>query len=145
MLLHLIFTIQNFSQIQSYCLLNPGIVPSGTYTYIEEEKFKVYRMKRDQQQVNTSIPTTEQYLGYWLLLKTTLEMEMPSLILWSVINLLFSTSNVNGHGRLMDPPQRSTLWRFYKDIGAAVNYNDNELFCGGFGVRIFVYHPDVRV
>jgi hypothetical protein len=41
---------------------------------------------------------------------------------------------VNGHGRLLDPPQRSSMWRFgFKN---PVNYNDNELFCGGYRVRI---------
>lgn len=46
---------------------------------------------------------------------------------------------VQGHGYLYDPPGRSTLWR-YNSIreqvypGAVVNYNDNSLYCGGFGV-----------
>ncbi|CAG2175745.1 unnamed protein product, partial [Oppiella nova] len=38
--------------------------------------------------------------------------------------------NVWAHGRLIDPPSRSSAWRFgYK---TKINYNDNELFCGGF-------------
>jgi len=48
-------------------------------------------------------------------------------------------SAVLGHGRLMDPPGRSS-YRLFKDdptIGPFVsesdyNYNDNELYCGGF-------------
>ncbi|CAG2245934.1 unnamed protein product [Mytilus edulis] len=39
---------------------------------------------------------------------------------------------VSGHGRMIDPPQRSSLWRFYPGQGFEPNYNDNELFCGGF-------------
>jgi len=37
-----------------------------------------------------------------------------------------------GHGRLLEPPARNTLWRF--GFKAPPNYNDNELFCGGIGV-----------
>lgn len=38
----------------------------------------------------------------------------------------------NGHGRMLEPPARNTLWRF--GFKAPPNYNDNELFCGGIGV-----------
>jgi len=38
--------------------------------------------------------------------------------------------NVSGHGRLMDPPARNSMWRF--GFPNPVNYNDNELFCGGY-------------
>lgn len=41
-----------------------------------------------------------------------------------------------GHGRLMDPPARNSMWRF--GFPNPVNYNDNELFCGGYAGR-FVY------
>ncbi|KAI4461636.1 hypothetical protein MML48_5g00000807 [Holotrichia oblita] len=40
---------------------------------------------------------------------------------------------VYGHGRLMDPPARNSMWRF--GFPNPVNYNDNELFCGGFAVQ----------
>ena len=36
-----------------------------------------------------------------------------------------------GHGRLMDPPSRNAMWRF--GFTNPINYNDNEVFCGGFG------------
>ncbi|CAG7837743.1 unnamed protein product [Allacma fusca] len=36
----------------------------------------------------------------------------------------------SAHGRLMDPPARNSQWRF--GYPNPVNYNDNELFCGGF-------------
>ncbi|WAR03536.1 hypothetical protein MAR_010094 [Mya arenaria] len=40
---------------------------------------------------------------------------------------------VSGHGRLLEPPSRSSLWRFgYK---TPINYDDNQLFCGGFDVQ----------
>jgi len=50
---------------------------------------------------------------------------------------------VNGHGRLMNPPGRSSLRFFPNDPAIAPfwssinpNYNDNELYCGGLGVQI---------
>lgn len=42
-------------------------------------------------------------------------------------------SLVAGHGRLMDPPARNAMWRF--GYPNPVNYNDNELFCGGYAVQ----------
>ena len=42
---------------------------------------------------------------------------------------LFYFENSNGHGRLMDPVSRSSAWR--KNLSTLINYNDNELFCGG--------------
>jgi hypothetical protein len=38
-------------------------------------------------------------------------------------------AGVSGHGRLMNPPARNSMWRF--GFPNPVNYNDNELFCGG--------------
>ena len=40
---------------------------------------------------------------------------------------------VSGHGRLWDPVARASAWR--KGFHTPTNYNDNELFCGGFAVR----------
>ncbi|XP_050735572.1 uncharacterized protein LOC127008070 [Eriocheir sinensis] len=40
---------------------------------------------------------------------------------------------VMGHGRLMDPPARNAMWRL--GYPNPVNYNDNELYCGGFVVH----------
>lgn len=36
----------------------------------------------------------------------------------------------NGHGRLIDPPGRSTAYRY--GFPTPPNYDDNGLFCGGF-------------
>jgi len=41
--------------------------------------------------------------------------------------------SIHSHGRLNEPPNRSSLWRheeFYKH-DPPINYNDVELFCGG--------------
>lgn len=37
---------------------------------------------------------------------------------------------VSGHGRLMNPPARNSMWRL--GFPNPVNYNDHELFCGGY-------------
>ena len=38
-----------------------------------------------------------------------------------------------GHGRLMEPPSRASMWRLGYPNPA--DYNDNQGFCGGFQVR----------
>ncbi|XP_023723964.1 uncharacterized protein LOC111873457 [Cryptotermes secundus] len=55
-------------------------------------------------------------LGIWLLLVEALHLD-----------------GVSGHGRLMNPPARNSMWRF--GFPNPVNYNDNELFCGGHAVQ----------
>ena len=35
-----------------------------------------------------------------------------------------------GHGRLIEPPSRSTMWRY--GFNNPPNYNDHESYCGGF-------------
>jgi len=40
---------------------------------------------------------------------------------------------VLGHGRLMDPPARNSMWR--EGYPNPVNYDDNQLYCGGAGVQ----------
>lgn len=49
-----------------------------------------------------------------------------------VILFVVFVGEVWGHGMVLDPPNRSSLWRF--DEKAPVNYNDNENFCGGYAV-----------
>ena len=36
---------------------------------------------------------------------------------------------VAGHGRLIEPPSRGSMWRF--GFKSPENYDDNQLFCGG--------------
>lgn len=45
----------------------------------------------------------------------------------SILMHLFDVCN--GHGRLIEPPSRSSAWRY--GFKTPANYNDNELFCGG--------------
>jgi len=42
-------------------------------------------------------------------------------------------SGVFGHGYLAEPPARNAMWRY--GFANPVNYNDNELYCGGFSVQ----------
>ncbi|KAK7107063.1 uncharacterized protein [Littorina saxatilis] len=49
----------------------------------------------------------------------------------SVMTLVMTLRSVWGHGMMIDPPQRSSMWRYgFPDSPA--NYQDNELFCGGY-------------
>lgn len=51
------------------------------------------------------------------------------LILFSALAFI---EHVAGHGRLSDPPQRSSMWRFGFDT--PVNWNDDTMNCGGISV-----------
>jgi len=44
--------------------------------------------------------------------------------------LLAELQLVIGHGYLLKPPARTTAWRV--GFNTPINYNDNQLFCGGF-------------
>ncbi|OWF56794.1 uncharacterized protein LOC110452715 [Mizuhopecten yessoensis] len=44
--------------------------------------------------------------------------------------LALCIAEVRGHGRLLEPPSRASMWRLGFD--SPKNYNDNQLFCGGF-------------
>merc|ERR1711872_656376 len=39
----------------------------------------------------------------------------------------------SGHGMITDPPARNAMWRY--GYTNPVNYDDNELYCGGFSVQ----------
>ncbi|XP_052786524.1 uncharacterized protein LOC128221884 [Mya arenaria] len=54
-------------------------------------------------------------------------------LLWITLSMLIS--NVAGNGRMLVPPQRSSLWRepaYYGRIDVFRNYNDHTLNCGGY-------------
>ena len=56
--------------------------------------------------------------------------------MWNTLLYIFVSGimwrEISGHGRLMDPPARGTMWRLGFDTPP--NYNDHQLFCGGFFV-----------
>ena len=51
-----------------------------------------------------------------------------------VVTWLLALPGVAGHGRLLDPPSRSSMWRV--GFNNPPNYDDNQLFCGGVAVSI---------
>lgn len=56
-----------------------------------------------------------------------------ALVLVTVVGVAWQVRPVQGHGRLMEPPSRSSMWRV--GFKTEPNYNDNELFCGGYSVQ----------
>ncbi|XP_052739276.1 uncharacterized protein LOC112053162 [Bicyclus anynana] len=53
-----------------------------------------------------------------------------NIIWYSVAILTILERGVNGHGRLIEPPSRASAWRY--GFNTPHNYNDHELYCGGF-------------
>ncbi|XP_041374514.1 uncharacterized protein LOC121387457 [Gigantopelta aegis] len=47
-------------------------------------------------------------------------------------------SGGDGHGRLLEPPSRASMWRF--GYNTPINYNDNQMFCGGYSHQWEVNH-----
>ncbi len=48
----------------------------------------------------------------------------------SVIQII----QINGHGRLLEPAARTSAWRKWPNL-FPVNYDDNQMFCGGFDTQ----------
>lgn len=46
--------------------------------------------------------------------------------------LIANLLQINGHGMVMDPVNRSSAWK--KNFTTPVNWDDSGLFCGGIGV-----------
>ncbi|CAH1774521.1 unnamed protein product [Owenia fusiformis] len=44
--------------------------------------------------------------------------------------IIFQSKLTHGHGRMIEPASRSSMWRFGYD--APINYDDNQLYCGGY-------------
>ncbi|GAB1605441.1 uncharacterized protein LOC115222289 [Argonauta hians] len=51
------------------------------------------------------------------------------------LGVVMLSHEVSSHGRLLFPPSRSSMWRF--GFNNPKNYNDNQLYCGGFGRQWF--------
>lgn len=50
-----------------------------------------------------------------------------------VVVCMLLSETVVGHGMVHDPVNRAKRWRY--DRKAPADYDDNQLFCGGFAVR----------
>lgn len=59
---------------------------------------------------------------------------MYKLVIAVVVVALFE--GALGHGMVMDPPNRSSMWRF--DPEAPPNYEDDQNYCGGMTVMCFL-------
>ena len=53
-------------------------------------------------------------------------------VLLCITTFLWNWEETVGHGRLIEPAARASLWRFpeYADHNPPVNWDDNELYCG---------------
>ena len=58
-----------------------------------------------------------------------------------VLIMMVIMNMIDGHAKMTEPPMRSSMWRFGYDT--PVNYNDNELFCGGIQVST-IYRSQVK-
>ena len=72
-----------------------------------------------------------QWLQIQVQTKTPARMQKLSLLVLLIVAA--TISSVHGHGRLIRPPNRSSIWRFpeYASQNPPPNYTDNELYCGG--------------
>ncbi|CAH1365703.1 hypothetical protein MTP99_001969 [Tenebrio molitor] len=51
----------------------------------------------------------------------------------SILILCSLIGHISGHGMMLDPPNRSSLWRY--NPKAPVNYDDDQNYCGGMNVQ----------
>ena len=58
------------------------------------------------------------------------------MLLGILMVLSMKLDTADGHAKMIEPPMRSSMWRFGFDT--PINYNDNELFCGGIEVSFFL-------
>lgn len=59
-----------------------------------------------------------------------------SLVLFLAISVSDLVQFAWGHGRVLEPPSRASLWRFseFEYLQPPKNYDDNQLFCGNMTV-----------
>jgi len=55
-------------------------------------------------------------------------------LLLAAITVVVQIYQASGHGRMMDPVARASAWRL--GFPTPHNYDDNALFCGGFGMKM---------
>ena len=59
-----------------------------------------------------------------------------------LVTLVAMVTNTNAHGRLRQPPSRSSLWRDsrFDHLNPPKNYNDMSGFCGGKNVSECLFY-----
>jgi len=62
---------------------------------------------------------------------------MHKLFVALVLGVVVAVYHVNGHGRMVHPTSRSSVWRdpAYSSYNPPENWNDNEIYCGGAGIQ----------
>lgn len=58
---------------------------------------------------------------------------MLKLVLISALSVIVLVGYVSSHGMVMNPVCRQSRWRF--NSSAPVDWDDDQLYCGSFGVR----------
>ncbi|XP_018560922.1 uncharacterized protein LOC108903288 [Anoplophora glabripennis] len=53
--------------------------------------------------------------------------------LFLLVGTILCFEQASGHGMMLDPSNRASLWRVYDSLPK--NYQDNQFFCGGFQVQ----------
>jgi hypothetical protein len=62
------------------------------------------------------------------------EKKMNAITVVSIALIVSLLKTADGHGMMLDPPNRSSMWHY--GFNVPPNYNDNGLNCGGFSVFI---------
>ena len=82
------------------------------------------------------------YLSCYLSVNITIILHYRLILIFQDSNMLVKILvlhtliiGVIGHGRLISPPGRSTMWRY--GYSTPANYDDNQMSCGGFYVSCF--------
>lgn len=63
-------------------------------------------------------------------------MDFAKIVIMSIF-VIFKLKRIDGHGALMDPVNRKSAWR--KGFPTPEEYTDNESFCGGRDVCIYIF------
>ena len=62
----------------------------------------------------------------------SVDVRHPLLYLTLLTFLTLMTPECEGHGRLLEPPGRGSMWRYKYEVPP--NTNDHENNCGGIGI-----------
>lgn len=61
---------------------------------------------------------------------------MTKLLLIAFLGVIVGIGYVAGHGMVMNPVSRQSRWRF--NSSAPINWDDDQVYCGSFGVRFLI-------
>lgn len=59
------------------------------------------------------------------------------------VAITFLVEEAVGHGMMLEPPNRSSLWRF--NLSDVYNYNDNQNYCGGLTVSLSFFIEEYKL